>query len=268
LHVRLRKTDGALDEREPFDLDARDGYSLKQRLLADRLDGIESEQALSQFAATGVLPLGQVGQARSRSISAAVDSFWQRLERFDPLRARTVLEVDLDLGGFRLTGRVIARESGGVLNARVASVKSQDILVLWIQHLAAGAVGHGGESILIGTNATHSYQPCDHAVETLRDLLELYWQGLRQPMRFFPRASRAFAQAEHKRARHPRSKVNPLAEALKQWEGNEFRSVPAEREDLSFKLCFGDVTPLDDEFAALARRVFGPVLRHEAVEEA
>ncbi len=268
LHVRLRQADGALDEREPFDLDARDGYPLKQRLLEDRLDGIASNETLAQIAAVGVLPLGQVGQARSHSLSAAVELFWQRLQPFEPRRAGMVLDTDLLLGDFRLTGRVVTRATGGVLSYRVASIKAQDILRLWIQHLAAQAAGHGGESILIGTNATHRYRACDDASDVLKELLQLYWQGLRQPLKFFPRSSRAFAEAEQKLAANPKSKASPFAEALKQWEGSEFSFVSAERDDQSFNLCFGDQAPLDDEFVTLARRVFAPVLRHETVEDA
>jgi exodeoxyribonuclease V gamma subunit len=163
---------------------------------------------------------------------------------------------------------VAIHAGGGVLSYRVASIKAQDILRLWIQHLAASAAGHGGESILVGTDATHHYRPCEDASAKLEQLLQLYWQGLRQPLKFSPRSSRAFAEAEHKLATNPKSKASPLAEALKQWEGNEFSFVSPERDDLSFDLCFGDEAPFDDEFAMLARQVFAPVLQHETVEEA
>jgi len=62
--------------------------------------------------------------------------------------------------------------------------------------------------------------------------------------------------------------VAVLADALKQWEGNEFSRVSPERDDLSFNLCFGGESPLDEEFVTLARRVFSAVLQHETVEEA
>jgi exodeoxyribonuclease V gamma subunit len=268
LHVRLRNADGALDEREPFDLDARDGYPLKQQLLQDRLAGVDPTQTLAQVAAAGVLPLGQVGQARSQSLSASVDDFWQRLRPFDPLRVGAVLDLDLVLGGFRLTGRLTPRAVGGVLGYRVASIKAPDILRLWVQHLAAGAAGRGGESILVGADTTHRYRPCEEASAKLEQLLQLYWQGLRQPLKFFPRSSRAFAEAEHKLATNPKSRARPLADALKQWEGNEFNHVSPERDDLSFNLCFGEESPLDEEFVTLARQVFAPVLQHETEEEA
>lgn len=268
LRVRLRQTADALEEREPFDLDARDGYAIKQRLLVDQLAGMESKPAQAQVAASGLLPLGQVGQARGQSVAAAVESFRQRLQPFAPTTGGALLEADFALGPFRLSGRLHPREAGGVLNYRVASVKAQDILRLWIQHLAAGAAGRGGESILVGTNVTHRYSVSSDARAGLEQLLELYWHGLRQPLKFFPGSSRAFAEAEHRLANNPNSKANPFVEALKEWDGNEFTGKKGECADLSFALCFGEQPPFDDEFAALARRVFEPILEHETVEEA
>jgi exodeoxyribonuclease V gamma subunit len=268
LRVRLRQTADALEEREPFDLDARDGYAIRQRWLEDRLAGMESKPAQAQVVASGLLPLGQVGRACGESVAAAVESFRQRLQPFAPSGGGVAVEADFALGPFRLIGRIHPREAGGVLNYRVAAVKAQDILRLWIQHLAAGAGGRGGESILVGTNVTHRYSVCSDAREGVEQLLELYWHGLRQPLKFFPRSSRAFAEAEHRLAHNPNSKANPFVEALKEWDGNEFTGKQGDRADLNFALCFGEQPPFDDEFAALARRVFEPILEHETVEKA
>jgi exodeoxyribonuclease V gamma subunit len=268
LKVRLRRIDGGLEHLEPFDLGARESYAIKQRLLEEKLAGIAMEQTLTQVGAAGVLPLGHVGDACIQSLSSAVDTFWQRLQRFEPQCAGTPLEIELTLGGFCLTGRLAIRADGGVLSYRAASIKAQDILRLWIQHLVANASGGPGKSILVGVNATHYYRPCESAFAELTALLQLYWQGLRAPLKFFPRSSLAFAKAEHQLAVNPKTKAKPFAHALAQWEGNAFQSVSGERDDLSFNLCFGDATPLDDEFASLARQIIGPILRHEEVEKA
>jgi exodeoxyribonuclease V gamma subunit len=176
--------------------------------------------------------------------------------------------VDLTLGDFRLTGRLATRACGGILSYRAASIKAQDVLRLWIQHLVVNASGRHGKSVLVGVNATHHYQPCQVASAELTALLQVYWQGLRAPLKFFPRSSLAFAKTEHQLAKNPRARTNPHAHALAQWEGNSFQSVPGERDEPSFNLCFGDTMPLDDEFASLARRIIGPILQHEEVKEA
>jgi exodeoxyribonuclease V gamma subunit len=268
LKVRLRRVDDRLEDREPFDLGAKESYPIKQQLLEEKLAGITMQQTLARVGATGVLPLGHVGEACSQSLSSAVESFWQRLQSFEPQCTGTPLEVDLTLGEFRLTGRLATRACGGILSYRAASIKAHDILRLWIQHLVANASGRHGQSILVGVNATHHYQSCQFAAAELTALLQVYWQGLRTPLKFFPRSSLAFVKAEHQLAINPKARTNPLAHARAQWEGNAFQSVPGERDDSSFSLCFGDTMPLDDDFASLARRIIGPILQHEEVKEA
>lgn len=267
LSIRLRQTEGALEEREAFALDARDGYSLKQQLLDERLAGNAAGQTLAQIAASGVLPLGQVGEASRHTLTADLDAFWQRLRPFHPDQASTGADIDLALGGFRLSGRLKLRPAGGILSFRVAAIKAVDILRLWIRHLASCAAGHGGESILVGTDNIYRYRSIAKATDVLHDLLQIYWAGLHQPLKFFPRSALAFVRSADKHAGKPDAVLKARVEALKQWEGNSFSHVSPERSELSFDLCFGDEAPLDEEFERLAQRVFTPVLDHEEEEK-
>ena len=93
-------------------------------------------------------------------------------------------------------------------------------------------------------------------------LLELYWRGLRAPLKLFPETSRAFVEAERNAATGGRTRRSPLAAARIAWEGSSFQNgPPAERDDPWFALCFRHLDdPLDEEFAELARSVFEPLL--------
>ena len=51
--------------------------------------------------------------------------------------------------------------------------------------------------------------------------------------------------------------------ALAAWEGNEFQDRRGEKDEPHFALCFRDMDPLDEEFVALARKVFGPILANQ-----
>ena len=84
----------------------------------------------------------------------------------------------------------------------------------------------------------------------LQELLELYWQGLCQPLKFFPRSSLAYMQAGDKQ--------DPLKQARNRWEGSD-RSW-GESQDIYYRFVFRQQLPLDDEFAALARQIYGPLL--------
>ena len=98
----------------------------------------------------------------------------------------------------------------------------------------------------------------------LTNLLELYWQGLRQPLKFFPQTSLAYAEASRNQA-SGKSK-DPMSAALTSWEGNSFTKMPGEGEDAYYDLCFRNTDPLDQEFERVALDVFGPQL--SALKEA
>lgn len=80
----------------------------------------------------------------------------------------------------------------------------------------------------------------------LETLLELYGEGLREPLRFFPRTAAAYARKKE------------LSAARTVWEGERF----PENDDPYYRLCFGAIDPLDREFERIAQAVFGPLADH------
>lgn len=271
LKIFLREEGAELDEREPFILDALEGYQLKQDLLSRALDG----QSLAESrvtAAAGQLPLGAVGRADYGRTAARVESFVERLCARLPAQAPAPLDLDLVLGEFRVTGRVAKRNDTGPFLYRCARLKPKDVLRAWLLHLAVNAAdpGSAAATTLIGEDGLREYAPPPEARAALKDLLNLYWQGMSTPLKFFPHAALAFAEAEFKSRRKKPSRTarTPLEKARAEWEGGGFSKRDGEKEDAYFALCFRDADPLDEEFMALARRVFGPILQHERREEA
>ncbi len=121
-------------------------------------------------------------------------------------------------------------------------------------------------SVFVAADATLKFGAVTKPLEILAGLLDLYWRGLQQPLKFFPRTSYAFVESELKRQTGGRAKREPIDVARSVWEGDAFGKVRPEREDGWFDVCFRNLDPLDEEFAETARRVFGPLLEH--VEEA
>jgi exodeoxyribonuclease V gamma subunit len=89
------------------------------------------------------------------------------------------------------------------------------------------------------------------AAGVLVELLELYWRGLSEPLKFFPETSLAFVEADSDAA---------VAEARKAWTGHEYER--GEGEDEYLALCFSRVDPIDSEFALISRTVYLPLLKH------
>jgi exodeoxyribonuclease V gamma subunit len=94
------------------------------------------------------------------------------------------------------------------------------------------------------------YRPLEDSSMLLKEMLALYWQGLREPLRFFPRSSHAFAKATIE----PDGRRDPQTQANAEWK--------EEQSDVYFKLAFRNVPePLDLEWQALALKVFQPLIK-------
>ena len=271
LNIFLPEEAGELDEREPFVLDALDSYQLKQDLLRRAVAGESQAESRALATAAGQLPLGTVGRTDYSRTAARVERFVERLRSRLPAQPIAPLDLDLGLGEFRVTGRIAGRHAAGPLLYRCARIKARDILRAWLLHLAVNAAEPAGATTtLVGEDGLREYSPPPDARAALKELLDLYWQGLRAPPRFFPNTALAFAEAESdgRQKKPSRASKPPLEKARGEWEGSDFPPRPGEKEDAHFALCFRDADPLDEEFMALARRVFDPILQHERREEA
>ena len=97
----------------------------------------------------------------------------------------------------------------------------------------------------------------ENAREVLTDLLTIYWGGLRQPLRLFPRSSWTFVEKivagkDRRRARY-------LAE--NDWKSNEYDDKSrGERDDGYIKLAFRNTDAvLDEEWEKISLLVFKPI---------
>jgi Exonuclease V gamma subunit len=98
---------------------------------------------------------------------------------------------------------------------RCANLNLRDRISAWVENLARSAADSQGDfkTILIGKDEIISWVLVPTAANLLRDLCDLYWRGLHQPVPFFPESGFAYVAAEHKRAGNlsPRQKRNGTA---------------------------------------------------------
>jgi exodeoxyribonuclease V gamma subunit len=91
----------------------------------------------------------------------------------------------------------------------------------------------------------------------LKNLLEIYWEGLSRPLPLFPRASWAYMQAI--RAGKTEAKV---LEAVRQAWDNEYNG--GDRTDPYLARCFRETDPLEQpDFLPLTEAVMGPLWKNE-----
>jgi exodeoxyribonuclease V gamma subunit len=165
------------------------------------------------------------------------------------------LPITHHIPGTLLGGVLKDIRQGRHVRWRCATMKGKDRLTLWCEHLIINALkpaGYPRESLLVCRDLTLTLPPLDHAAALLADLVALYRDGLCRPLHFFPQASWLY-------------QADGIAKAEERWNGTDYSLSPAESSDPSLALCFAGQNVLDDEFADLAERVYGP-LQAAAVE--
>jgi exodeoxyribonuclease V gamma subunit len=259
LGLRLEPARGEVETREPFVLDALERYRLCDEVLRLRRDGVPLPEIAALVRAAGLLPHGVVGDV---TLEAQVDRLEGLVARIAALRAdpgTTPVSIDVALDGFRVHGALLRSRIGGVVDFRPTKAKGTDRLGLWLRHLALACMDAGGESRWLGTEETVVLRPVAAARPLLADLVALYWDGLRRPLPFFPKASYAACDATG----------DPIAAARKEWESPDFAEAPpGDGDDPYNALAFRGRDALDDEFLATAHRVFDPLRAHQPDDDA
>lgn len=271
LGLRLPDEASAMDEREAFAIAGLDRYQLQEELLELKLAGMSLKDSVELVRASGRLPAGIAGNVHFAQIRRDVEVFNKRLQPYNPGKFLSPAPFELALGDFVVNGNIShATPAGALLCYRLASIKPKDLLRAWVEHLLYQAAQPGGkpsETIIIGTNSIVKLAPVSEPLPVLEKLLECYWAGLTQPLRFFPESSYAFALADYKVKSGTKGKTSrePIDFALEKWNGNEFSELPGECQDKHISLFFKDEEALADDFETHALAVFNPLL--EKMEE-
>lgn len=246
------------DDREPLDLQGLERYRVEQELVTWGLEKRDLEDCLALMRASGQLPHGSPGESFFYQVCEEVRDFIGKVSPYMEGHCLRPRPVDIHIGDFRLTGRIDNIYPGGLLHFRFAEARPRDRLSLWIHHLILNRLepaGYPFPSRLILKDLSCELPPLQESEKYLRQLLEIYWQGLIRPLPFFPRASFAYAQSFNKYKDAERAR----RAAGRTWETDHGRG---EAEDPYFQLCFKDGDPLGEEFQSLAIRIFDPILQH------
>jgi exodeoxyribonuclease V gamma subunit len=257
LKIQLKEQEGLLEAREPFLLEPFADEAIRQRLLERQLAGQAPSEIQKLVRAAGLLPHGAIGRSLYRREQRRLKPLLETL-RQDPTAPGLKPEVNLRLGAFQLTGWLSNVTARGLLDYAVRAPTARHYLELWIRHLVLNCLRPRGiepYSTWLGLGEKLVLRPVQEPAEQLEKLLDLYWQGLREPLRFFPRSALDFIEAERQA-----QQGDPLDKARRRWQGSEFNR--GEGEHPYYRLAFRHQDPIDETFAALARRVFEPLFEH------
>ncbi len=250
LGIRLEEIASPPEDREPFRLEGLDAYRLKSELVEAVLNGEDPMTYREIARAAGWLPPARHGDASFSIVVRDVEVFARKVKTEQGDREiLPSVDIDLTRENTRLTGRLDRIFSDKMIRYRCATVKPRDLIRVWIEHVVlqvASPDGYPRVTSAVQTDQTKRFDPVENAGEVLDRILDLYRQGWREPLKFFPHSSLAYARDWR------------LDRAKQVWKTAYDR--PGEQENPSFRLCFKNRNPLDSEFERIARQFFDPLL--------
>jgi len=260
LGIYLHEADGVSEERENFNLNALNKYLIGQNLINKDLSGLAIEDVLSVEKAKGRLPHGNVGVFLCQEMIVDAETFADKIKSHTSGNRSDSLDVELEIGDFRLFGRLPGIYDHGLIRFRYANTRSRDLLSAWIHHLVLCTFkdkNHQKNSLFLGKDAAFEFISVNNSIELLDNMLTIYWKGLSEPIHFFPESSYTYAQKVLKKNQ---SQQTALIAARRRWFGTDF--YRGESQDPYFELLFNQLDPFDEVFKQLSEAVFNPYFSH------
>jgi exodeoxyribonuclease V gamma subunit len=279
LDVAVRFEDDDPSDALTVELDALEKWKLGDRMLRDRLAGVDEQTCRNVEWRRGMLPPGPLGNTQLTSVLAEV-------EPLVSATARRTVDVLAELAdGRQLRGSVPGLHGDRLVAVGYSKLGPRDRLRAWIS-LVALAASHpdtGWTAVTVGRGEPGRPKqsvlgpvPAVQARKVLEQLVELYDQGLREPLPLATKASAAYAAAR----RNQGDVDEAVRMARRPWASGDF---PGEDADAANELVWGRRASLDvllaeealldpraqpepTRFGALAVRLWAPLLAAERIE--
>lgn len=263
--IRLNEEEEEVDEVEPLQLDHKQLWQLREEIFTrtneNRERIVDTAAVRKLLLANGKLPYGGFGALVRDEAFDAVDSLRENLLPYAETLAAESRHVDLEIGGFRLIGAIPNIGPERMVWWRNGKQRAVDLIQIRLRQLTWVAAGNSPLPVTaVWTDREAEFTAPDMAIEAIDHWLEAWWNGLSQPLRFFPKASMAYAR---KLGDSPGDGQAAMYAAQKAWRDNSGGKIPAECEDSNYGLVWdlGDEDPLNDEFCAIAELLLLPLFR-------
>ncbi len=301
LDIGLRFEEDDPSDALPVELDALQTWGVGDRLLRDRLAGISEEDCRQAEWRRGVLPPGPLGMRTLDGVLQDLRPLVDRTAALRAAPRRSV-DVTVDLAdGRQVRGTVGALHDTVLITVSFSRLGAAARLRAWITVVALTASDAGSPwgAATVGRGiraqpqcATLTPLAPATAKEVLEDLVRLYDGGLREPLPLPVKTAAAYAETRFGGA----DPNDAHARAREKWASGKF---PGEDEDAAHALVWGRRAPFEslltpttaaddgdgadrrspaatwgapsgtatdgepDRFAALATRLWFPLLDHE-----
>lgn len=271
LGLYLSDRDEEVPDYEPFQLNRLDQYALQQIQLENTVQGRESTHSDRILKASGTLPYEKSGDVVLEESAYLVQEFYSMLQGDFEDPVLDPLDYDLDFGKVRLKGSILSARSSKFFRYRLASIKFKDRFSSWLEHITAQIVqksGYPAVSILAGYDKKNGKIQLLHAKEVeqpgeeLKKLIHFYWEGMSEPLAFFPEAAMEYAVKTWGK-KPAKDQASVLAAVQKKLEASEWGEVEFVR-DSYFQYLFGDKDIFNNtEFINLTHQLLENMFRNQ-----
>lgn len=256
LGIRLADAEEPIAAHEPFVPDRREAYRLREAQFAGLCAGESADETEARLRGRGCLPQGVAGQLAAAAARAQTLPLWESAQPWRAAAALPECQVDFPAAGLRIVGSLEGLCARGLWRVRHGAVRARDRLDLWLDHLLLNVAKPSGadlNSTLIARDGPIELAPEPNAAALLADLLDLYREGMRRALPFYPETAWAWLSSGNSR---------------RAWLGDSYTGTPGEGDDAYLRVAWRDscADPLGAEFEDLARRIFGPMqarLKHD-----
>ena len=255
LGVYLEQDEFTLKDVESFELDNLEKFAIADAALARLVEGSDLNDFRETIKHTGQLLSGKFGEQQlDREIDRA-SSIYDELTGYlteVPGNIRT----EIQLAGTSLHLHLDNLYGQELVSYRASQLRARQLLIVWINHLAANASGNEIASTCLSINKgkveTLRIAVLDSATATdhLTLLLSLYDQGTSKALFLPPSASDAFA------SQYQTEPDSALSKALKDWHSVQ---PGAESLDRYWQRLFEAPTAFDEHFQSNAVAVWQPL---------
>ncbi len=196
LGINLGGEESLPEESEIFEVTGLKKYHAEQQFISCAETG-DFATLTGKLQNRGEWLLGEPGVVSARRWQAEVERYYETVMEVRPGSPVADLEVDLQLGKYRLTGKLPHRYERGCMILRYGKLRGRDLLNAWLHHLVLQETGNKGSALVVATDAIIRFregagEPC------LETLVEVYSRGCRRPSPLFVEPAFAHLKQELK----------------------------------------------------------------------
>lgn len=261
-HFELRLP-GEDNGRDEFELDNLQKHLLFQRVFGWKLQEIPEDQIFDLLLQSGALPGGWPGRKALNEMLQNTDDAIRELQENEITIEKTVTELDINAGGFRVRGAVQSWSPDHLLEVTASGSPERALIKTWIGYLALLSRGENRAEAEVLYNlkkdpAWYRFKPVENPQEHLEKLLQQYLRALEKPEPGFPKTSFAFEEEEGK-GKDGNKKAKTTFEA------SEY-NIFAESADEYVKLILGPEPGFEERFTSGAYQQFIKTMRDHLEE--